>query len=102
MNWDQYWKEVHVPDGEPWKGTPHGWVQWKGTNVCIDLHCACGAHGHIDAEFFYEYECKGCGRKYAVSPYVRLIELTPEQAAYCDAERHGFISDPDTASEVKP
>jgi len=93
--WDNYWAEVHAPDGEKWKGIPHGWVQWKGTDACVDLHCECGAHGHIDAEFFYHYECLSCGRKYALSGYVRLIELSHEAAEYvanggdCD-----FLSDP--------
>jgi len=31
---------------ETYEGRPHGWVQWKGTDVCMDVHCACG---HIDA-----------------------------------------------------
>ena len=57
-----------------------GWIQWKGTDVCIDLKCVCGAGAHMDAEFFYFYECGNCHRKYAVGQTVKLIELTPEQA----------------------
>jgi hypothetical protein len=59
-------------------GLSSGWIQWKGTNVCIDLHCICGYHGHVDAEFFYRYECVGCGRKFAVGQNIKLIELTPD------------------------
>ena len=22
---------------ETYKGKPHGWVQWKGTDVCMDI-----------------------------------------------------------------
>lgn len=21
---------------------PHGWIQWKGTDVCVDIYCKCG------------------------------------------------------------
>lgn len=98
MNWDQYWKEVHIPAALPWKDRPHGCIQWKGTSACIDLHCECGAHGHIDAEFFYHYECMGCGRRYAVDSYVKLIELTGEQAKFVsDGGACDFISDLNTA-----
>ena len=78
-DYHEYYVSVYGPEDEAAKGTPHGWIQWKGTDVCIDLHCACGDHGHVDADFFYGYECAHCGRKYAVGQIVRLIELTPEQ-----------------------
>lgn len=57
----------------------HGWIQWKGTDVCIDLHCSCGHHGHVDGDFFYYYRCPKCQRAYAVGQNVKLIALTPEQ-----------------------
>jgi len=62
-------------------GEAHGWVQWKGTNVCMDIHCRCGHHGHVDADFFYAYRCPKCGATYAVGQVVKLIPLTEEQAA---------------------
>ncbi len=34
-----------------------GWIQWKGTDVCIDLHCVCGNNGHVDGDFMYEVQC---------------------------------------------
>lgn len=67
--------------GEGIEDGPHGWVQWKGTDACVDLHCICGYLGHIDSDFFYRYRCRECGRRYAVGQYVRLIELTDEEAA---------------------
>ena len=58
---------------------PHGLIQWKGTEVCIDLYCKCGAHLHHDGEFFYNFECGKCGKVWAVSPYVKLIEMDTEE-----------------------
>lgn len=71
------------------KDLPHGWIQWKGTNVCMDMRCTCGHLGHVDAEFFYYFECPSCHAKYAVGQNVKLIPLTPEQI---ETARHEFIS----------
>ena len=63
---------------------PHGWIQHKGTMICIDLHCECGYHGHYDSDyFFYAGLCPQCKRAYAIGEYVRLLPLdTPEKLAY--------------------
>ena len=60
-----------------------GWIQWKGTNVCMDLTCECGWSGHHDGDFFYYMRCPSCKRVYAVGQNIKLIALTPEQAAEC-------------------
>ena len=64
-----------VPIGDTDYGdTPHGWIQWKETDVCINLHCPCGYHGHVDGEFFYVYRCR-CGQMYTVGANVKLIPI---------------------------
>lgn len=60
---------------------PHGWIQWKGTNVCMDLYCVCGFHGHVDTDFFYRAYCPSCSRQFLVGQNIKLIELTKEEAA---------------------
>lgn len=62
------------------RGDAHGWIQWKGTDVCMDVHCACGVQTHFDGDFFYYFECPACHAKYAVGQNVKLIPLTAEQA----------------------
>jgi len=57
----------------------HGGIQWKGTDVCIDLHCPCGYDGHVDGEFFYAYQCPACGQVYHVGRVVRLYPATEEE-----------------------
>lgn len=59
---------------------PFGWIQWKGTAVCMDVHCLCGEFTHIDAEFCYHIKCKCCGRVYEVDGHVRLnlLDFEPE------------------------
>jgi hypothetical protein len=73
------------------KEGPHAWVQWKGTDVCADIHCPCGRHGHVDADFAYVVRC-GCGRLWGMDPYVTLVELT-------EADTVGMCS-PKDAGEV--
>lgn len=62
-------------DAEIKKG-PHGWIQWKGTEVCMDVHCSCGELTHVDATFAYRIRCGACGRLWAVCSNVLLIEIT--------------------------
>ena len=62
---------LHVPKPT----APHGWVQWKGTDVCMDVHCACGELVHVDGEFAYFVRCVKCGQKYEVGGYVVLYPV---------------------------
>lgn len=87
----EYYKSVYSQDNP--KSESSGWIQWKGTDVCMDVHCKCGYHGHIDGEFFYRYECAGCGQKYAVGEVVKLIPLTESQVNYCQANNYTFFKD---------
>jgi len=58
---------------------PYGFIQYKGTDVCMDVYCTCGNHGHFDGDFFYFWECSKCGRKYEVGCYVKMFEMTKDQ-----------------------
>lgn len=65
--------EVAMPD-------PHTFIQRKGTDVCMDVHCECGHHGHVDCMFAYYYRCIECGRVYEFGHEVslKLLENPPE------------------------
>lgn len=39
---------------------PHAFIQWKGTDVCMDFHCECGACCHFDGDFAYTVRCPHC------------------------------------------
>ncbi len=73
--------KLAVPEG------PHGFIQWKGTSVCLDFYCSCGHHSHIDGEFVYAVRCR-CGKTYAVNPHVSLFELNEHEAAYYKDTTH--------------
>ena len=40
----------------------HTFIQWKGTDACLDFRCECGWYGHWDGFFAYAIECGGCGK----------------------------------------
>ena len=62
---------------------PHGWIQWKGTEVCMDIHCSCGVHSHIDDSFAYFVRCPGCKQVWQVGAHVKLVPATAEEAGRC-------------------
>lgn len=55
---------------------PHGWIQWKGTKVCMDIHCKCGHQSHIDDDFAYYVKCPKCGTIYMCNGNIEFIEIT--------------------------
>jgi phage FluMu protein Com len=63
------------------KKKPHGWIQWKGTSVCMDLHCSCGKLSHLDAEFAYAVKCPHCKKSYFVSGFVEMVPMSDQESA---------------------
>lgn len=57
----------------------HGWIQWKGTDVCMDVHCACGELTHVDGEFCYTIRCGACGQLYDVAGEVALVPVPRDE-----------------------
>ena len=94
--YDTFYKDVYSQDPVP-EGT-YGSIQWKGTDVCMDIFCPCGHHSHVDATFFYYFECIGCGKKFAVGANVAMIPLTDEQIEHAGG-RHRFRRDVELEEE---
>ena len=61
-------------------GRPHIWIQWKGTDVCCDIHCECGAHLHHDGRFMYFVKCPHCQTIWEVGTHVALYRVTDGRA----------------------
>ncbi len=72
--------EVRNP-GAPEVETPEVFLQWKGTDVCLDFRCACGEGGHFDGYFAYHLRCTNCGRVYTMPSTVVLSEVEPDKVA---------------------
>lgn len=67
---------------------PHVFIQWKGTAVCLDFHCECGAHHHVDDMFVYALKCGFCGALYEMpsSVAVKKVEKTSAIIHVCEPE----------------
>ena len=70
------WEEHNKQEKPPPR--PYGFIQWKGTDVCMDLNCSCGHLGHIDDEFAYSIRCRQCGQTYATGSYIVLTPIDPD------------------------
>lgn len=90
---DKHYEEVYGQDHP--RGDAHGWIQWKGTDACVDLHCKCGALLHYDGDFLYYFECPHCQRMFALGQNIKLIELTDSQRKYAEKEHGVVIKHPD-------
>lgn len=71
LNEDEAWNRQELYDD-----IPHGWIQWKGTDVCVDIHCKCGTLSHFDGEFMYSIQCPECKTIYFCNGHIELIEMT--------------------------
>lgn len=60
-----------------------GFVQWKGTDVCMDATCpVCGHDGHIDSDFAYFLKCGACGALCEVGTHVPIFAIAPDDPLY--------------------
>ena len=51
-------------------------IQWKGTEVCLDFYCPCGHRGHLDAGFAYFVRCPACETVFEMGTQVLAIRST--------------------------
>lgn len=58
---------------------PSAFIQWKGTDVCMDCFCVCGDSFHIDAEFAYAVQCPHCARRYEMSAMIEMREMVVDE-----------------------
>ena len=54
---------------------PSTFIQWKGTDVCVDVYCGCGEQFHVDGFFAYVVQCPHCGAFYHMSTRVKLTQI---------------------------
>ena len=66
---------------------PSAWIQWQGTQVCMDIQCACGRMSHVDAEFCFHVKCPSCGATYECDPHITLHKLDFEPEGTIEAAK---------------
>lgn len=60
----------------------NGFIQWKGTDVCLDVTCLCGTHLHFDGDFAYAIRCWQCARIWELPAYIPLKLVDEDQAPH--------------------
>ncbi len=51
------------------------YVQWKGTDICADLHCDCGHHTHVCGDFMYTAMCEKCEQHYRLDEHITITKV---------------------------
>lgn len=58
---------------------PDAFIQWKGTDACLDVYCGCGGQFHFDGYFAYELTCGRCGQTYELPNTLRIHPVEPSR-----------------------
>lgn len=64
-------------------------MQWQGTDICVDIHCKCDHNSHFDGYSFNYFKCK-CGRKYEVSRELNMTELKDPHVILATSFKEGM------------
>lgn len=72
------YKKLYGFEDEIQDSGPYGWIQYKGSNICVDIHCSCGELSHYDGDFAYAVRCPYCQKAWVLGQTVRLVELPVE------------------------
>lgn len=70
---DEVRREVKTAYGQPLST----FIQWKGTDLCMDWFCEVGHQNHWDGDFAYKISCDSCLREYYPESSVRLSLTEP-------------------------
>lgn len=86
---DQLNEHSHQVDVHPDKG--YASIQHKGSDLCMDVHCECGHHGHIDEAFCLYYQCQACQRVFIVGAVLMLASVPEDLVLYVLGELDGLV-----------
>ncbi len=61
-----------LDDGTP--PAPVAYIQWKGTEACLDVYCTCGGQFHLDTEMptATALRCGGCRQLWQLPEFLPL------------------------------
>lgn len=85
------WDELdEIEKSKPKPDLARGFIQWKGTKVCMDWSFPCGYDEHLDVDFAYFIRCPSCKRVWKNQSVVWM-----EEADEDDYGNGTFIIDPE-------
>jgi hypothetical protein len=74
-------------------------IQYKGTDICLDFWCECGAEGHFDGFFCHSIRCPRCDTVWVLPHTIALEKFDPEKHYEGEPERakHPEMDDDESA-----
>lgn len=63
-------------------------IQWKGTDICMDFHCECGNDFHVDGYFVYSVLCKSCGTIWTMPTDIAPQKYDPVKHPWVEGRDH--------------
>lgn len=94
-------KGDEFPFTTPAESDARMFIQWKGTDICLDFYCKCGANCHFDGEFAYFLQCPHCGAVYEMGTQVIAKHTASPASAPRIMERDGRVR-PDRDESWRP
>lgn len=94
-------RKESFPFTRPTGSDANMFIQWKGTDVCLDFHCPCGAHGHFDGYFAYRLRCPSCDAVYELGTQVIVKRIDPDVDPRAGEARMLDV-DPDPRPDPRP
>lgn len=79
---------------------PHAFIQWKGTDLCMDFSCECGAMCHFDGMFAYTVKCPHCGTVWEMPTILFPRKASEKTHAYWRDNAQRLEPDEDHSDEV--
>jgi hypothetical protein len=76
---------VMTPTTETKKPEDRIYMQWKGTDACLDFYCDCGVKSHLDAYGAYAVKCPACGSVYEIRGTAHKVETSQWEPVVLDA-----------------
>jgi hypothetical protein len=58
---------------------PEVFLQWKGTDACLDLWCPCGRELHFDGYFASQLTCGNCAETWQLPHTLKPEPVTPDR-----------------------
>lgn len=52
----------------------HGSMQWKGSDIYLDLHCDCGHTSNIKGDAVFFVKCPACNTIFELNGFIQLIK----------------------------
>ncbi len=59
-------------------------IQWKGTDVCMDLQCPCGCSSHIHGYFANSVQCPECLSVYKLGCQVIAKRVPGDKSSWVE------------------